>query len=62
MPCGDCGNHQAGRCSICWPMHGHWASGGRVAAMKFDTFMEVLLYLGCLGLVLGIVGYLLWVL
>jgi hypothetical protein len=43
-------------------MHGHWASGGRVAAMKFDTFMEVLLYLGCLGLVLGIVGYLLWVL
>jgi hypothetical protein len=30
--------------------------------VKLDTFIEVLLYLGCLGLVLGIVGYLLRVL
>ena len=29
--------------------------------MKFDTLIELLLYLGCLGLVLGVVGYLLWV-
>jgi len=30
--------------------------------VKLDTLIEILLYLGCLGLVLGIVGYLLWVL
>jgi hypothetical protein len=30
--------------------------------MQLDTLIEVLLYLGCLCLVLGIVGYVLWVL